>query len=805
MKNKKIYLLALLLLVCILSISTISATENTTNENVISADNNQENNLEINNQYEDVSNSKENDELNIEETNNEEQGSSGTDKVTTVNEDPLSFTELNTTINNNTNPIINLTNNYKYNKDSDTNFQEGIIINRDLTIYGNGFTLDGNKIARIFKVDENVTVEFHNINFINGKSHYGGAIWGGNSYNCTFTGNRAIKDEGVYDSGDGGAIFQGNAYNCTFTKNKADSNGGAINIGNAYDCIFTQNKANEYGGAIYSAPDIFTEAYYCTFTNNTAEDQGGAIYGGNAYNCNFTENKADKDGGAMQSSNATNCIFTENIANKYGGAIYYGNAYNCTFQNNSAGKNGGALNQANASYCTFTGNKADDKGGAIDHGNAYNCTFDENQADNNGGAIYYGNAYNCTFQNNSAGENGGALNQVNAYVCTFKDNNATNGEAMYKGTACLCIFNEDSTKDTIIIPATLNALNYTSTYKSGEKLIFNLTAKDIVLDGFNITINIYKDGQLCTTVYGLSGEGWIVDLAPGEYIAELSLPLYPEVTPINATISVSKGNTTVVIDPIIDVIVGKEITINYTTNSNGTVTIEVNGEIIPDGKFTPPTSGIYNVTIIVAENDYYTSATNQTTFTAEKLTSIITANPVTTTYNIGKNLIITLKDANNNPISGVVLTVNLGSAKQYKTDKNGQIIIDIAKLTPKTYNAKITYSGSDIYNGSTKSVKVTVKKAKPKITAKSASYKLKVKTKKYLVIFKDNKNKGLKNTKVTLKIYGKTYTTKTNSKGQATFKITNLKKKGRYTALITVPANKYYNKVSKKVKITVKL
>ena len=696
--------------------------------------------------------------------------------------------------------------------------------------------------------------------FTNNTAEKGGAIYRGNATNCTFTENKADEEGGAINCGNaydciftqnkannGGAIYEGNAYNCTFTKNKADSNGGAINIGNAYDCIFTQNKANnggaiygcnattctfteneadrggsiyegnaynciftqnkanEYGGAIYSAPDIFTEAYYCTFTNNTAEDQGGAIYGGNAYNCNFTENKADKDGGAMQSSNATNCIFTENIANKYGGAIYYGNAYNCTFQNNSAGKNGGALNQANASYCTFTGNKADDKGGAIDHGNAYNCTFDENQADNNGGAIYYGNAYNCTFQNNSAGENGGALNQVNAYVCTFKDNNATNGEAMYKGTACLCIFNEDSTKDTIIIPATLNALNYTSTYKSGEKLIFNLTAKDIVLDGFNITINIYKDGQLYTTVYGLSGEGWIVDLAPGEYIAELSLPLYPEVTPINATISVSKGNTTVVIDPIIDVIVGKEITINYTTNSNGTVTIEVNGEIIPDGKFTPPTSGTYNVTIIVAENEYYTSATNKTTFTAEKLTSKITANPVTTTYNIGKNLIITLKDANNNPISGAVLTVNLGSAKQYKTDKNGQIKIDIAKLTPKTYNAKITYSGSDIYNGSTKSVKVTVKKAKPKITAKSASYKLKVKTKKYPVIFKDNKNKGLKNTKVTLKIYGKTYTTKTNSKGQATFKITNLKKKGIYTALITVPANKYYNKVSKKVKITVKL
>ena len=624
-----------------------------------------------------------------------------------------------------------------------------------------------------------------NCTFTQNKAYNGGAIYESNAYNCNFTGNKADKYGGaIYSTPNnftaynctftnnaaedqGGAIYGGNAYNCNFTENKADKDGGAIQSGNATNCIFTKNVADKYGGAIY-----YGNAYNSTFQNNSAGKNGGALNQANAYNCTFTGNKADDKGGAIDHGNASNCTFEENQA-EHGGAIYQGNAsncefidneayyqggaisdgnaYNCTFTQNNA-EYGGALRYGNAINCIFTKNRADKDGGAIETGNATNCTFTENEADRYGGALRYVNAYNCTFQNNSAGENGGALNQGNAinctfiennatenggaidhgnaYACTFKGNNATNGEAMYKGTACLCSFNEDSTEDTKIIGATINVLNYTSTYKSGERLIFNLTANDIVLDGFNTTINIYKNGQLYTTVYGISGEGWIVDLAPGEYIAELSLPLYPEVTPINATISVSKGNTTVVIDPIIDVIVGKEITINYTTNSNGTVTIEVNGEIIPDGKFTPPTSGIYNVTIIVAENEYYTSATNKTTFTAEKLTSIITANPVTTTYNIGKNLIITLKDANNNPISGVVLTVNLGSAKQYKTDKNGQIIIDIAKLTPKTYNAKITYRGSDIYNGSTKSVKVTVKKAKPKITAKSAIFKLKVKTKK---------------------------------------------------------------------------
>ena len=48
------------------------------------------------------------------------------------------------------------------------------------------------------------------------------------------------------------------------------------------------------------------------------------------------------------------------------------------------------------------------------------------------------------------------------------------------------------------------------------------------------------------------------------------------------------------------------------------------------------------------------------------------------------------------------------------------------------------------------------------------------------------------------------YNVKTNSKGQAVFKITNLKKKGTYKAVITTSTNKYYNKASKTVKIIVK-
>ena len=704
--NKKIYV-SIFCLFLILSIQAISATDNTTNDELSNIYNIQNNNLESNVQEEDVSTENNGTKLSL-----NEQDKFSSDKKT--NEESLTFTDLNNTINDNSNSTINLSNNYKYNGDLDSELIDGISISRNLTIYGNGITIDGSGNARIFSlIDPNLTVSFYNINFINANAEFG----------------------------------------------------GALEYGDAYNCIFTNNKC-EYGG----------------------------------------------------------------------GAIYQGNAFNCTFIGNSA----------------FSG-----------------------------GAIYQGNAYNSTFINNTGFEFGGALFEGTAVNCTFTDNDALSGQAICEGTGILCRFYNNTCELTTIVPASINVLNYTSPYKSGEKLIFNLTANDMLFDGFNTTIKIYNNGSLVKTVYAFTGEGWIVDLGVGEYTAVLSLTDYPDENSSNATINISKGNTTVVINPINDTIVGKEIvinyttnsngtvtikvngqpitgnkftpakngtynvtvevaendyytagynettftaektnttvtitpisnivvgqevTINYTTNSNGTVTIKVNGQPITGNKFTPTTVGTYNVTVEVAENDYYTAASNQTTFNVEKLASKITVSPVSTIYNVGKYLVITLKDQNGNAIKNAVLIVNLGGSKNYKTDKNGQVKINVANLVPKTYTAKITYAGSDSYNGSTGLAKVTVKKAKPKITAKSASFKLKVKTKKYTVIFKDNKNKALKKTKVTFKVGGKTYTVKTNNKGHGVFKITNLKKKGAYIGVITIPTNKYYNKVTKKVKISV--
>ncbi|WP_461463287.1 hypothetical protein [Methanobrevibacter sp.] len=690
MNDKKLYLVLLSFIICILSISAINATENTASDDVISADNNKEINVETINQYDDVSTSIKNSELNEEENyNNDKVSESETDKITESNDDPQSFTDLNTAINGNTNSTIYLSNNYQYDDDTDDEYKNGIYIDRNLTIYGNGITIDGDDSARIFKVDDKVTVAFHNITFVNGKTdEHGGAIYGGNAYDCTFTDNEAERF--------GGAMAYGDAYNCTFISNKAGQ-GGAMYESNAYGCTFTENQAAQ-GGAKWGG-----ETYNCVFQKNEADGYGGAIAYGVAYNCEFSENEAE-NGGAIYDADAYNSTFTSNIASDNGGAIHKGNAYNCTFTDNNG-----------------------DYGGAIDHGHAYNSTFNENYAHTNGGAICNGSAVNCTFTENKAVYWGGAMCHSDSYNCTFISNKADNkGSAMYDGNTCLCRLIDNANSNTGFIPLILDVSEYKSTYMSGERLKIQLTGGDVVFDGLNTTINIYKGDELITTVYGLTTEGWVVDLEPGVYTAALCITDFPDDVSATTTIDVSK------------------------------------------------------------------------------LGSKIIASPIITIYNVGKYFVITLTNQNGKPIKNASLTVSLGDAKKYTTNGKGQVKINIATLTPKTYNVKIRYGGSDIINPSTASTKVTVKKATPKITAKSTSYKLKVKTKKYTAIFKDNKNKALKNTKVTLKVNGKTYTVKTNSKGQATFKITNLKRKGIYKAVITVPTNTYYNKVSKNVKISVK-
>ena len=220
--------------------------------------------------------------------------------------------------------------------------------------------------------------------------------------------------------------------------------------------------------------------------------------------------------------------------------------------------------------------------------------------------------------------------------------------------------------------------------------------------------------------------------------------------------------------------------------------------------YIAPKAGNFEILAVFEGTNNYLSSNAIYSFKVNKMPTIISASAVSTVYNGGKYLVMTLKDQNGNALSNDEISINLNGIKNIKTDSNGQVKLSTNGLAPKSYSAIITFGGNDNYDNSTSTVKVTVKKATPKLTAKAKTFKKSVKTKKYSITLKTNQNKVMKNTKLTLKVNGKTYKATTNTKGQATFKITKLTKKGKFTAVVKFAGNKYYNAKTVKPKITVK-
>ena len=209
----------------------------------------------------------------------------------------------------------------------------------------------------------------------------------------------------------------------------------------------------------------------------------------------------------------------------------------------------------------------------------------------------------------------------------------------------------------------------------------------------------------------------------------------------------------------------------------------------------------YNLTLF----NPFSNESKNNQIVIHKVSTILTSSSISTIYQVGKNLVVTLKDSKGNILVNKRVSINVGSiSKTLSTNSKGQVSVDISILVPKTYIASISFEGDSIYLKSLTNVDVVVKKATPKLTAKAKTFKISVKTKQYSITLKNNKGVIMKNTKVTLTVNKKTYSVKTNSKGVATFKITNLNKKGKFTAVVKYAGSKYYNKVTKKSIITIK-
>ena len=248
---------------------------------------------------------------------------------------------------------------------------------------------------------------------------------------------------------------------------------------------------------------------------------------------------------------------------------------------------------------------------------------------------------------------------------------------------------------------------------------------------------------------------------------------------------------------------------NIVLNINGTIFNETTDNLGVASFYLELPVGQYDVDISYAGNDTFGPKTAKGFIQVESRVSNIIAptsvNVLVTAIKNGYNYKFTLTDDRGNGLANenVVITFN-GKTETVSTDSLGVVNYKLVATKAGTQKLTIKFDSDKNYVSSTLTATVKISKEATKLTAKKKTFKAKVKTKKYAVTLKDSKGKAIKKVKLTLKVKGKTYKATTNAKGKATFKIKNLKKKGKYTAKVTFAGNDLYNKVAKSVKITVK-
>lgn len=272
--------------------------------------------------------------------------------------------------------------------------------------------------------------------------------------------------------------------------------------------------------------------------------------------------------------------------------------------------------------------------------------------------------------------------------------------------------------------------NYTIDISSiNSDVVITLTADDKAIAGADITYSLNGGSEVDATT---DENGKVTVAAPeGNVLVNVKFANKEESKtlhfPVSTVITITNSTNNVIItltDAVSNKVAGARITYSSNgaerigvTDENGTFTIiGLTGEV--SIKVSYWGSDDYKPVNASAEFNF-TSADNKTdeNITLSKIATTLTAPGFSMVYQTSKSFVVTLKDADGNPISGASLTIDFGTVKyNVQTDANGKASCSIS-FVPKTYTATVTYAGNDTYAGSKTTAKVTVTKAKPKLIA----------------------------------------------------------------------------------------
>ena len=802
---KKKFLIILCLVLFIFSVAAVSAAEDV-NQTITEDTNNVVNNVDT---------------LSVSATEDVNQTYDDALSVSTDNEisakDAGTFTALQEKINNAPrDSTIYLENDYKYDEGFSS---EGIEIKYgDLTIDGNGHTIDGKNMARIFKIGADVyDVTLNNIKFINGyydKSEGGGAIY----YSSIYSSHKAVIED------------------CTFVNNLASENGGAIYTRGKTDivnCTFRGNHATG-GSAIYSGSHS-TAILRSNFLNNVATGYGGAVrivYGG-IFNSLFDSNTA-KNGGAVFAYNCLidSCEFNMNSADM-GGAIctsepsisrdnYKVIVENSYFNDNVVSQNGAsiaALGAADINNCNFmeNGNHESIYFKSTEEKNKLNITNNYIESDFTYD-IYYNASRSFNFKTYLVFENETVAPNDAVTVCKLYDDgyniirlfnnriynagydlkaiftNVNDPSIKYErsvgyfdektgGYRLRCDFKEGVYKVTgylsskftdncevidgyLTVGSTvLNVPDVTKNYGGSERLEVTLTENNNPIAGAKININLNGvDYPKTTDTNGKASMA--INLPAGTYPATVT---YEDIsTTAKVTVNQLATKTSLSSSKNSHNSVTLTATINPST-ATGNVVFNVNGKDysakVSDSKATYTLNnlaiGSYEAKATYnGDANHKASSSNSVKFTVEEVKIDVRAPDLTKYYKGSERFVVTVKE-NNVPLAGKNVTINL-NGKPYTriTDEKGEASMAI-NLNSGVYNVTSEFDGIKVDS------KITVRST---VSGKDVTKIFRNGT-QYYATFVDTKGNLIKNTDVKFNINGVFYTRTTDDKGVAKMNI----------------------------------
>ncbi|MDO5850039.1 MAG: hypothetical protein Q4P14_02390, partial [Methanobacteriaceae archaeon] len=643
-----------------------------------------------------------------------------------------------------------------------------ITINKNISIISTtGATLDAKGLSNIFYITAR-TVYLENLNFINGKDEYGGAIYAvdtvsgstGSSLNIV---NSKFKNN---NASIGGAIYQDGVYilnitNTDFENNIATYTGGAI---------YADAKTEIQGGMInYRYVNVFVN--YCNFTGNKALKINGGAIGTNIYapinvnNTRFVSNYALSSGGAIFSNDGKSIIkvinseFIENSA-KYGGAIH-------------------SLSEIDVHYSEFIRNNASYDGGAI-------------------------------------------LEGVNVTVilhCNFTDNHALRGPAIRTGGP-LSISDSKVTDKDFVTPiffaedpegllenATITILNKSMLVKNGQEieLTATLSTNGIRVSGGNLVFKFNtkeyasscSDDGYYTVKYTMgSSNTKVTTNFPNYNLSSNSINLY--------LYSITVNNNSVYGEDTV-------FTLNLPSDFSGRLGFKLDDgswvyKDVSGSKFNYNLSnlaiGNHKMLIKFDGNSKYEGFSDTINFVINKVNTVITVTGIYLTVD-GTTLEAYIRDANGKGLSAKTLNLN-GNGTQCSniSDANGKVIFNFKSLDPGKYTLNLNFAGDSYYYNSSLTISLTVGKLNTNIRVNNLSS---IYGKTILDAYISDEEGGslaLKN--LTLTLNGTKYYAISDNSGKASFNLTSLVP-GNYVGTISFNEDKNYYSSSTPVSVNVSM